>query len=53
MQLLSAEGGLMSHIDPAALEFGGAVSVDLTDLHDAVLRQLGASEAHRREALDE
>jgi hypothetical protein len=32
----------MPHVDPADLEFRGAVSVDVTELHDAVLRQLGA-----------
>jgi len=41
----------MPRVDPADLESGGAVSVDLTDLHDAVLRQLGAVGAQsRREA---
>lgn len=43
----------MSHIDPADLDYPSSISVDLTDLHDAVLRQLGANETHRRKAVDE
>jgi hypothetical protein len=43
MQLSSAEGGLMSPVDPADVDFESALSVDVTDLNDAVLRQLGGS----------
>jgi len=45
----------MPHVDPADLEFRGAVSVDVTELHDAVLRQLGVSAmtGGRREAVEE
>lgn len=42
----------MPQIDPAALESRGAVSVDLTELHDAALRRLSA-EAVGSEAVGE
>jgi hypothetical protein len=44
----------MSRVDPAALEFRGSVSVDLTELHDIVLGQLGSGGAsERHDAADE
>jgi hypothetical protein len=46
MQLSSAEGGLMSSVDPADVDFASARSIDVTDLNDAVLRQLAGSDAH-------
>jgi hypothetical protein len=39
----------MPHVDPADLEPRNGLSVDLTDLHDAVLRQLGARTEHGRD----
>lgn len=43
----------MPHVDPADLDSRGSVSVDVTDLHDAVLRQLGTGERNRPEGAGE
>jgi hypothetical protein len=39
----------MSHIDPADWRLPKAVSVDLTDLHDVVLSQMGVEDRESRD----